>query len=55
MNEFEKMFEYADKYRLYRVYDLDTKKKTYKVEIFTVNELLNMFDFCPTQMIVKYK
>lgn len=47
--------ENKEKYKLYRVYNLDMKAKKYDVEIYSGNELLNMFEFQPVSYIAKRK
>ncbi|MBO4856255.1 MAG: DUF3883 domain-containing protein [Bacilli bacterium] len=51
--EVEKAIEYEDNYRLYRVYALDVKNKTYKVEIFNGKELFEKFKLIETNYITE--
>ena len=54
-NEIDKADRYGEKYRLYRVYNLNVKNKTYDVEIFNGNELFEKFNLKETAFIAVIK
>ena len=54
-NELDKARLYKDRYMLYRIYSLNRKKGTYKVEIYTYDDLVENFNLTATQYRVETK